>query len=456
MKHWKKLVIITAALGLLCACTAYWEDTVQDGVTYHISRSGKEAFAAEYSWDVNSAQTKIIIADTVDGAKVTQIGGFFGTGVPSPFAVLPADSGIRFRGAVPDPDDFGQEVRFATTEFTVKIGKNVEKIVSASGTGWAGVRDAYGNVTFIQPYCSFVCDPDNPVFYAEDGILYDRSEGKEVPELAGMREAGPAGMLFDTLSFGKKLTGRYVSRINDDEMLVLEVFPAFGSVYVNIGSYAGGTLQSSSGAVLVPAVEFEYETGDWLSDPEQTSLPMALELIPGDSGAVMSLPKMPVVCEVSVSEEGLELRRTDSGEAVFGDGFLPRDRTAPAQFPVLPADTASMYTDGERMREWYPVNPLVLKDLETETCRMKIWMDGTAVLVRKDTEVPEVYRGICTIAFDTDMRYCFTKLGGGTEQYTGRVTTAQTEDGQKVFRASEGWESGLLIPEGTETLVTVN
>ena len=63
---------------------------------------------------------------------------------------------------------------------------------------------------------------------------------------------------------------------------------------------------------------------------------------------------------------------------------------------------------------------------------------------------------MCTIAYDADLRYLFTKLGGGTQPYAGRVTTGKTEDGETVFAVSEGWESDLLLPDGQETIVTVN
>ena len=94
-KRYRRNVAAVLSVGLLCACTAYWDETEENGVMYHLSRSGKEAFASEYTWDVHGDETEIIIPDEVNGAKVTQLGGYFGTGVPSPFCVLPSESGFR-------------------------------------------------------------------------------------------------------------------------------------------------------------------------------------------------------------------------------------------------------------------------------------------------------------------------------------------------------------------------
>ena len=62
--------------------------------------------------------------------------------------------------------------------FTVELGKSVTEI-HAADTGYDTVVVGTGAaVARYHVSYRYVCDAENPVFYAEDGVLYRRDDGR--------------------------------------------------------------------------------------------------------------------------------------------------------------------------------------------------------------------------------------------------------------------------------------
>ena len=93
-----KKTLMTAAAVLLAAlvvftsgCTLYNSGSFKaDGINYYLRDDKKAAFASECELTYGSDGV-ITVPDEINGAKVISLGGYFGTGVPSPFGVREID-----------------------------------------------------------------------------------------------------------------------------------------------------------------------------------------------------------------------------------------------------------------------------------------------------------------------------------------------------------------------------
>ena len=165
---------------LLGGCSGYItgysdKEAVQGKVRYCISDRGARAFAAACTWDLDPAHTEFDIAGEIEGAQVTGLGGYIGTGVPNPF-VIEADSGLKaITCADPAVEKWEVPVTWQDLEFTIYVGKNVTKIGCTRESLYYGLETEDG-ITLYRPVCRFVCDEANPTLYSKDGVLYLRKD----------------------------------------------------------------------------------------------------------------------------------------------------------------------------------------------------------------------------------------------------------------------------------------
>ena len=154
--------IITGIIMLsLCACSleyTYSNGKTVDGVYYVFSDARKICFASHYSWDEKEKNITITIQDEVDGYKVVALGGFIGSGVPTPFGVYtqnPIMGGdvrcIRKGTAV---EEIG---------VTVRLGKNVKQIDCANMNHFLQTKE--GTYIFIA---KFEIDENNKYFETDE------------------------------------------------------------------------------------------------------------------------------------------------------------------------------------------------------------------------------------------------------------------------------------------------
>ena len=147
-----------------------------DNVYYVFNSKNKTCFAAEYQWDGKS--THIVIQDEVDGYKVTQLGGYCGRGVPTPF-------GIDCEKSIVNETSSGSANLLWESElpetavvhyinFDIKIGKYVDCIEETTFEYFYCIDEN----NYIKPLVTFSVSPDNNDFLVDDsGMIYYVKEG---------------------------------------------------------------------------------------------------------------------------------------------------------------------------------------------------------------------------------------------------------------------------------------
>ena len=182
--RFRRIILLLLSMCLLSGCTGYGggKDTLQDGIYYRVSDNGRQAYAYVLYWDLDPSHTDYTVADTVNGARVSALGGYYGTGVPCPLMIR-AEDGLDYIDAY--PEHYESEMPFHEEEivFTVRLGPGITEIKGAVGGGYYGVTQEDGSIIFYHPVFYFVCDPENGTFYSEDGRLYYRKDGTPVEDI---------------------------------------------------------------------------------------------------------------------------------------------------------------------------------------------------------------------------------------------------------------------------------
>lgn len=189
----KKLLIILLTLFLTfnaygCdtkkICLSYDETVQYDNFTIAINDSGNCCFVGCYTVEKYTDNMEITIPDYYEDIPIERIGGYYGTGVPTPFYIdtseyinSPEDSlysGV-FSG---HPDDFNLDVKYTVVDlpFRLNIGKNINEISNVSMDLYYPYKNDNGNITFYHPVVWITCSTDNEHFYSKDGKLYDKEK----------------------------------------------------------------------------------------------------------------------------------------------------------------------------------------------------------------------------------------------------------------------------------------
>lgn len=207
----KKALLFVLFAMLLTACTGYndSEYITEGNRGYELSSDHREAMIKDYFWDGDESHTVIDIPEELsDGTPVKKLGGFIGIGVPTNFEIKydPAvdyvnlstlniineetDSPEPVSAAAADTDITpGKEDAVAVYKdivFTVNVSKNIAKMGNMSTYNICyqissrGIRQDDGTVLVYRPTLRFNVAPLNTNFYAEDGVLYNRSTGEAV------------------------------------------------------------------------------------------------------------------------------------------------------------------------------------------------------------------------------------------------------------------------------------
>lgn len=189
MKSSKRIAALLCALLLLLlfGCTPYSSDRMatEDRVTCYLSNAfGSGAFVSAVSWNGDLNDTDIYIPASCGGQKVVALGGFMGTGVPTPMLLTPEDEtkgGGLHEGAVP-------------VTFTVYFGANIQKIYQITGYGDLPAEQN-GELIFVRPNFYMVCAEENETFYTRDGRVFKKEDDSLVTGIAYWDEAAePAGI----------------------------------------------------------------------------------------------------------------------------------------------------------------------------------------------------------------------------------------------------------------------
>ena len=181
----KKLLIILLTLFLTfnaygCdtkkICLSYDETVQYDNFTIAINDSGNCCFVGCYTVEKYIDNMEITIPDYYEDIPIERIGGYYGTGVPTPFYIdtseyinSPEDSlysGV-FSG---HPDEFNLDVKYTVVDlpFRLNIGKNINEISNVSMDLYYPYKNDNGSITFYHPVVEITCSTDNEHFYSKD------------------------------------------------------------------------------------------------------------------------------------------------------------------------------------------------------------------------------------------------------------------------------------------------
>ena len=168
------LVLLAAGLVSLWNAAMFYKGPVTDGSQeYYVNQFSRRAFAGSYVWDGEPDHMTIAIPEEAGSLPVTSLGGYTGRGVPVLFGVtLPEE----YRSTLTSQE--GMEVQEELV-FTVEIGSSVRELTAVDmGYDTVGVRPG----ATVRYHVSYVyrCAPENPTFYAADGVLYRRADNQPV------------------------------------------------------------------------------------------------------------------------------------------------------------------------------------------------------------------------------------------------------------------------------------
>lgn len=188
----KKLVAICLCLLLLLGlsgCDSGWailytDDAVADNLHIEINKIQNCCFASVYRYDDTEEGRRIIIPDECNGIPVVELGGYIGSGAPTPFYIsLECYMNTPF-GSVYDDHPSKFSVENYTVEdvvFSLHIGKNVKHVEFVINCYFSHLN-ADGSYTFYHPVVEVTCSEENPYFYVQDGKLYEKATGNLVED----------------------------------------------------------------------------------------------------------------------------------------------------------------------------------------------------------------------------------------------------------------------------------
>jgi hypothetical protein len=166
-----------------------YSDTVEmDGFFIAINKLSNCCFVGSYQCTEYTENLEITIPDAYDGIPITRMGGYYGTGVPTPFLISLADlymnapenskyNGV-FSGNIND-FEIAEAYIIENVVFHLNIGKNIEAIEFVSMDTYYPHINEDGSITFYHPVVYTNCSAENEHFYSKDGKLYN----KETDEL---------------------------------------------------------------------------------------------------------------------------------------------------------------------------------------------------------------------------------------------------------------------------------
>lgn len=179
MKKWKGLILILLLFLLICfvvisfskCCASFSEASIMyrericvDDQNYTLHSFKKVCFADAYYWDGSEDRMLVNVPDECNGYKVTSLGGFAGTGVPSPFGIQIPNTDMGY-----EEDLLPENAVVHPLCFTIHIGRNVDRLELT--TMHYFYRDA-DTQEFYQILVTVHCSEENETFYSNNGKLY--------------------------------------------------------------------------------------------------------------------------------------------------------------------------------------------------------------------------------------------------------------------------------------------
>jgi hypothetical protein len=194
------LLCLAALLISLSACTMYNGNTSfeeKDGVSYLLSGYVKKCFVTDIIIPKGKTEWSITIPDKLDSGHVVEgIGGYTGTGVPTPCFI--GVDGVDTE-MIQDHDEYSQMLEngdFIDLTLTLNVGGNVRKMFFYDFAVWNeydpyvylkiieetdSLSDAVGNELdasprYIRIKVLFNVAENNEYFYSTDGVAFNKEQ----------------------------------------------------------------------------------------------------------------------------------------------------------------------------------------------------------------------------------------------------------------------------------------
>lgn len=173
-------LLVFGAWGLVSLRSYPAENVVErDHVLFYLRKDGRDAFASAYQWDGSGDAIDYTIPDTVQGVKVTAIGGLTGGLKKAPAAGLAVNMPETYRGAERAQYTMPVNAVEITLPVHIHIGRFVRSIEEDGSlpapTGYFGYEKDVSSY-IITPVWTVTCDEGNETYYARDGRLYQRAD----------------------------------------------------------------------------------------------------------------------------------------------------------------------------------------------------------------------------------------------------------------------------------------
>lgn len=144
------------------------------------------AFLSSYNWEGSEETKNIVIPEEYNGIPITELGGYYGRGVPCAFGVSFSESLLN--NLCDEANEwFVSEIYVDTgsvktiyLNFNLHISKNIKQITEHTlncfleGKYFDG--DDYYSKIIVVPLYNISCDEENDTFYSKDGKLYYKKD----------------------------------------------------------------------------------------------------------------------------------------------------------------------------------------------------------------------------------------------------------------------------------------
>lgn len=169
------------------SCSLFYTVTDKDNVVIGYSKTNAFIGPVEY---VPNDDKYIELPDEYDGRPVTELGGYFGRGVPTPFCIeyRPENREGQYFSTTESADgDFSWlgEYEMHDIYVTVSLPKHLKAVTYACKNVLGIETTKPDGSTFTELYrvrCFFVIDESNRYFYTVDGKLYDKKTKESIDD----------------------------------------------------------------------------------------------------------------------------------------------------------------------------------------------------------------------------------------------------------------------------------
>ncbi len=167
---------------LVSSCSLNYDITDYGNIEIGYSDFENNAFVACIYFDINNDDPNIVIEDNYKGIPITELGGYFGRGVPCPFYVLAKiktpDVNQNFIAKYDADFIYTDNVQIHEYYVNINLPSTLKSVTYATKDVFCS---SYGNndgeeiMDIYIVRCKIQIDDSNKYFYSIDGKLYDKN-----------------------------------------------------------------------------------------------------------------------------------------------------------------------------------------------------------------------------------------------------------------------------------------